>query len=94
MITVYVSITNQDGRLTPAQWAAYVADVHAAILARATRLHAVWYTAPAAPAQGACWSLRIDEQAGQALRADLATIRAGYGQPRLTWAETDTILFP
>ena len=95
MITVYVSISNSDDKLTQAEWADYYAYVSITLRScLGVNIHGQWVSEPACAWQNACWCIEIPEDSTEPLRVALKAIAALYRQDSIAWAVTDVELLP
>lgn len=86
-MNIVISIGNSDDKLGQAEWAKYVADVHAAVALEAEVIHGVWFSSPESKYQNAGFSfesdgisVRLQERLGEALeryRQDSIAVLAG-----------------
>lgn len=84
---VYISIGNSDDKLTQADWAGFIQDVHDAANDAAIAMHGEWFSAPASPWQNACWCVELHDPDAFALAGELGRLCAIYGQDSIAWAE-------
>lgn len=89
-MNIVISIGNSDDKLGQAEWAKYVADVHAAVALEAEVIHGVWFSSPESKYQNAGFSfesdgisVRLQDRLGEALeryRQDSIAVLAGETQ--------------
>lgn len=93
--TVYITIGNSDDKLSQAGWAAFLADVTAAVvLARLNGavVHFAGVSFPDAPWQNAQWCVQVpDEGVREALRIRMRELAGRYLQDSVAWAEVDQV---
>lgn len=87
-MTVYVSIRNNDDRLTQAEWHLYVSDARSILRMFAVRFHGSWFSLPDDPEQDACWCVEFESADRQRLaKVELVRLLVRFRQDSITWAE-------
>jgi hypothetical protein len=92
MTTVYVSIGNSDGNLSPTEWSAYCTRVGNLLTGSgfADAVHGVWFSPPASPYVNACWCVEIAPQYERDVKQNLRRLAAKFRQDSIVWAVAAT----
>lgn len=84
--TVYLSIGNTDGKLSPQAWSEFVNTIDIRVASMATEA-LWWFSNPRDPWQSSCWMLQfMNEPTFLAAQALVTEIRKQYRQDSAAWA--------
>jgi hypothetical protein len=89
-ITVYISIGNTDGKLSPAEWAAFYRATGETIARRSIRMHGAWHSIPATPYSNACWAVDVYLFEVRLFKDELRQLAARFRQDSIAWAPATT----
>lgn len=90
MTTVHVSIGNSDDKLSQRDWAEFARYVKITMREHCEEIHGEWYSLPCSPWQNACVVGEVHDDRVEALRSELSTLRATYGQDAVAWLAGST----
>jgi hypothetical protein len=93
-MSVYVSIGNSDGKLSPADWSRFYNEVDLVVRGGASRVHGRWHSFPAEPFVNAAWCVEFpsDSVIG-AVKDELLLLAVKYQQDAITWDVADQTEF-
>lgn len=89
MQTVYVSIGNSDGKLTPRQWAHFWHETNEWLQDWA-EVHGQWHSLPTMIWVNACWRVEVLEDQEQDLKLGLEALAKKYNQNSISYAVAKT----
>jgi hypothetical protein len=90
MTTVHVSIGNSDDKLSQREWSEFTRYVAITMRLRCEEIHGEWYSLPNSRWQNACVVGEVHDDRLEALRSELSTLRATYGQDAVAWLAGST----
>ena len=86
-LLVYVTISNNAGKLRQQDWALFASETETNIRRLASVVRGAFYSLPAVPSQNACWAFEIRTTWAPELIRQLSRLAARFGQESITWAE-------
>lgn len=90
-MNVHVAIGNSDGRLSLAEWSAFIISVRGTVRHFADQIHGEWYSAADSRYQNACFAFEPkDHGSAVELRQRLADLANEYRQRSIAWLEGET----
>jgi len=78
---LYISIVNEDGKLSQQRWAAYCAEFTRHVACCSRRVIAEWHALPGADVQSACVLAEVAGILAGPLRRELRDLAGMYGVP-------------
>lgn len=83
--TVYITIRNNDDRLTQTEWCHFAAYVDQALRRFCPRIHGAWTSESIAPWQNACWHVDVSRSNMDLLKKRLSVIAKKFRQEGIEW---------
>lgn len=92
---VYISIGNNDDKLSQREWSNFYHDVDADMgtAGYGSIVHSAWQSQPSAPYQNACWCIELRAADVPDLKSRLAVAAKYYRQNSIAWAEVSAAEF-
>jgi hypothetical protein len=88
--TVYVSIGNSDGKLTPRRWAHFWHETNGWLTDYAEKIHGQWHSLPTMVWVNACWCVEVTDDQAEDIKIGLEALAKKYDQDSIAYALAET----